>query len=91
MRLNDGKFRDNGGVGYLLKPECLRTGARFHPDTGPFPAVGVKLTVQVCYLCGRLCSGGRFFGGGGVGARHPADFMGYRLTADGGLVVFFRP
>eukprot|EP00752_Nemacystus_decipiens_P001301 g1292.t1 len=47
MRLNDGKFRDNGGVGYLLKPECLRTGAPFHPDTGPFPAVGLKLTVQV--------------------------------------------
>lgn len=50
MRLNDGKFRDNGGVGYLLKPACLRTGAPFHPDTGPFPAVGMKLTVQVCVL-----------------------------------------
>eukprot|EP00903_Cladosiphon_okamuranus_P007222 g7010.t1 len=47
MRLNDGKFRDNGGVGYLLKPECLRIGAPFHPDTGPFPAIGMKLTVLV--------------------------------------------
>ncbi|CAM9357091.1 unnamed protein product [Ectocarpus sp. 6 AP-2014] len=47
MRLNDGKFRDNGECGYLLKPECLRTGSPFHPEHGPFPPGGITLTVQV--------------------------------------------
>ncbi|CAM9985359.1 unnamed protein product [Ectocarpus sp. 8 AP-2014] len=49
MRLNDGKFRDNGECGYLLKPECLRTGSPFHPERGPFPPGGVTLTVQVVF------------------------------------------
>ncbi|CAN0057558.1 unnamed protein product, partial [Laminaria digitata] len=48
MRLNDGKFRDNGGCGYLLKPSCLRNGKHFHPDSGPFPpGQQMTLTVQV--------------------------------------------
>ncbi|CAM9840055.1 unnamed protein product [Ectocarpus sp. 4 AP-2014] len=47
MRLNDGKFRDNGECGYLLKPECLRAGSPFHPEHGPFPPGGITLTVQV--------------------------------------------
>ncbi|CAM9582267.1 unnamed protein product [Ectocarpus sp. 12 AP-2014] len=47
MRLNDGKFRDNGECGYLLKPECLRTGSPFHPEHGPFPPGGITLTVKV--------------------------------------------
>ena len=47
MRLNDGKFRDNGGCGYLLKPSCLRNGTPFHPDSGPFPPGKMTLTVQV--------------------------------------------
>lgn len=56
MRLNDGKFRDNGGCGYLLKPSCLRTGKAFHPESGPFPPGQITLSVQV--------GGGR---GGGCG------------------------
>ncbi|CAM9183166.1 unnamed protein product [Pylaiella littoralis] len=48
MRLNDGKFRDNGECGYLLKPAFLRDGSSFHPETGPFPeGVATTLTVQV--------------------------------------------
>ncbi|CAM9432842.1 unnamed protein product [Sphacelaria rigidula] len=48
MRLNDGKFRDNGGCGYLLKPEVLRRPeVGFNPEVGPFSSSPVTLTVQV--------------------------------------------
>lgn len=47
MRLNEGKFRDNGGCGYVLKPRCLRRGTPFSPDSGPFPPGQMTLTVQV--------------------------------------------
>ncbi|CAN0094489.1 unnamed protein product, partial [Scytosiphon promiscuus] len=47
MQYNDGKFRDNGGCGYLLKPGFLRSGRPFYPETGPFPKGAMTLTVQV--------------------------------------------
>lgn len=49
MRLNDGKFRDNGGCGYLLKPEVLRRpDSSFDPDYGPFaPNDRIHVTVKV--------------------------------------------
>ena len=38
MHLNDGKYLDNGGAGYVLKPEALRkAGMQFDPMEGPFP------------------------------------------------------
>lgn len=48
MRLNDGKFRDNGGCGYLLKPLVLRQeGLSFDPECGPFASNGLYVTVKV--------------------------------------------
>jgi len=38
MHLNDGKYLDNGGCGYVLKPAVLRSpGVSFDPVAGPFP------------------------------------------------------
>ena len=45
MHLNDGKYRDNGKAGYLLKPECLREG-NFDPVNGPFPP-SEKTTLKI--------------------------------------------
>lgn len=51
MRLNDGKFRDNGGCGYLLKPLALRQPAsRFDPEKGPFSRCHLIITVQVSII-----------------------------------------
>jgi len=48
MQVNDGKFRDNGKCGYLLKPEFLNDSkSTFNPADGPFPSEGIKLVVQV--------------------------------------------
>jgi hypothetical protein len=58
MHLNHGKFRDNGGCGYVLKPEYLLTGSdnntatattRFDPCTiAPLGAAAtMKLVVWI--------------------------------------------
>ncbi|CAN0318056.1 unnamed protein product, partial [Discosporangium mesarthrocarpum] len=52
MHLNDGKFRDNGGCGYLLKhpwlcDSRLRRMRKFNPATGPFPPGRTELTLEV--------------------------------------------
>lgn len=41
MRINRGKFRENGQCGYVLKPDFLRT----YPPTPRAPAV--RLTLQI--------------------------------------------
>ncbi|EDQ84931.1 uncharacterized protein MONBRDRAFT_34469 [Monosiga brevicollis MX1] len=50
MHLNQGRFADNGGCGYVLKPEFLRsTETKFNPnDVGTLdPSLGRKLRVEV--------------------------------------------
>jgi len=47
MQVNIGKFRDNGGCGYLLKPQFLRDPtASFNPHTGPFNSP-IQLNITV--------------------------------------------
>ncbi|KAM9311386.1 1-phosphatidylinositol 4,5-bisphosphate phosphodiesterase zeta-1 [Gastrophryne carolinensis] len=48
MDLQDGKFRDNGGCGYVLKPECLRAAdSTFHPYQLQELRLPIILTVKV--------------------------------------------
>lgn len=42
LRLNDGRFRENGNCGYVLKPPSLLMKGDFDPATGP-----MKLSVRV--------------------------------------------
>jgi len=50
MDLNDGLFRQNGGCGFVLKPDFMRGGAtRFSPEKpGERPGYGPRrLSIQV--------------------------------------------
>lgn len=55
MQINDGRFRENGGVGYVLKPDPLNQAQRgaFHPTEGPFTADAAPWTVRVTVLSGQ--------------------------------------
>jgi hypothetical protein len=48
MDICDGLFRQNGGCGYVLKPDFLRdTQSSFHPHRPISPFQGKRLLVQV--------------------------------------------
>jgi len=53
MHLNDGKYRDNGKAGYLLKPAFLRDpGAKFDINSGPFDSSErMNLKVEITSCC----------------------------------------
>lgn len=52
MQINDGRFRENGGVGYVLKPAVHNQPKRdaFNPVEGPFTADAKPWTVRVTVL-----------------------------------------
>ncbi|CAH1795147.1 unnamed protein product [Owenia fusiformis] len=57
MQINMGKFRDNGGCGYILKPDFLLTaklpsGISFNPN-GPFPDEW-KRKIQITVISGYM-------------------------------------
>lgn len=48
MDLNNGRFRDNGGCGYVLKPHFLRSGeATFDPGSLPPDLKPVQVLMKV--------------------------------------------
>jgi hypothetical protein len=56
MDLQNGKFLDNGGSGYILKPDILRdTTLGFNPNEPEYDDHPVTLTIRVrlmaCFIC----------------------------------------
>ena len=51
MQIYRGKFKDNGGCGYVLKPAFMTDpNTTFDPKSGPFPdSWGKAITIQVCF------------------------------------------
>jgi len=45
MWLNDGKFLDNGGSGYVLKPPYLREKVTFNPEGKAKPVITLTITI----------------------------------------------
>lgn len=48
MDLQTGKFLDNGGSGYVLKPDFLRDNkSKFNPNKAPIDSNPITLTIRV--------------------------------------------